>query len=87
MVDDHGLVVAIDVAVMIVTVLDHDGIVAIAMVFLPDHRAVAIPIAIITTLPHQNWASPVCAAIAPRNDNIWSNIFEQPNCCGESAGQ
>src|ERR1700722_17457219 len=46
MVDDHGLVVAIDVAVMIVTVLDHHGIVAIAMVFLADHGAVAIPVVI-----------------------------------------
>jgi hypothetical protein len=49
MVDDHGLVVAVHIAVMIVTVLDHDGVVAIAMVFLPDHGAVAIPVVI--TMP------------------------------------
>jgi hypothetical protein len=46
MVDDHGLVVAIDIAVMIVTVLDHDGVVAITMIFLADHGAIAISIAI-----------------------------------------
>jgi hypothetical protein len=46
MVDDHGLVVAINVTVVIVTVLDHHGVVAIAMVFLPDHGAVAIPVVI-----------------------------------------
>jgi hypothetical protein len=48
MIDDYGLVVAIDIAVMIVTVLDHDGVVAIAMIFLADHGPVAIPIAIMT---------------------------------------
>jgi hypothetical protein len=49
MVDDHGLVVAVDVAVMIViaTVLDHDGVVAITMIFLADDATVAIPIAIV----------------------------------------
>jgi hypothetical protein len=46
MIDDYGLVITIDIAVMIVTVPDHDGVVAIAMVFLADHGAVAIPIAI-----------------------------------------
>jgi hypothetical protein len=45
-VDDYGLVVAVHVAVMIVTVLDHDGVVAVTMVFVTDHGAVAIPVVI-----------------------------------------
>ena len=49
MVDDYGLVVAVHIAVMIVTVLDHHGVVAITMVLLADHGAVAIPVVI--TMP------------------------------------
>jgi hypothetical protein len=45
-IDDHSLVVAIDIAVMIVTVLDHHGVVAITMVFLANDATIAIPIAI-----------------------------------------
>src|ERR1700733_1355143 len=49
MVDDHRLVVAVHIAVVIVTVLAHHGVVRIAVVFLPDHGAVAIPVMI--TMP------------------------------------
>jgi hypothetical protein len=46
MIDDHRLVVAVHIVVMIVTVLDHHGVVAITMVFLSDHGAIAIPVVI-----------------------------------------
>src|SRR5271166_3901785 len=39
-------------------------------------RIIAIPIAIITTLPHQSSATPVCAPRAPKNFIVWSSNID-----------
>ena len=45
------------------------------LVLLDDgEQIIAQPIAIITTLPHQRWATPVCAPRAPKNVK---NLIEQ----------
>ena len=39
-------------------------------------RIIPMPIAIITTLPHQRSATPVCAPRAPKNFIVWSSNID-----------
>ena len=52
-------------------------------------RIMPMPTAIISTLPHQNWARPVCAAIWPKKCSISSKnmIVLAPVQCVRRGGQ
>jgi hypothetical protein len=86
-VDDHRLSIVVDIPVMIATLPDHDGVVAIPMVTLPDNFTIAIPMA--GSDSHADWtdtdsdsdffcASRHCDANSGHCDGYY---YKTPNHC------